>query len=161
MNVICMGDLPTIQEIAELGKPGSKYTVAEVEKMFDKGVLLPPELIAAIVKKIDNYFIEHMMKDKGPIDKFGSMAKMYKIAINNYKVAMLNAVEDWQKKHKTKNGKLNANLQGRIVYVMCRGPDGEALHPLLTFSYIIALNILLGRITSMITKVSNYSIIVY
>ncbi len=161
MNVVRTGEFPTVQEIEELGESGTKYTAADVEKLFDKGDLLPPDLIGAIQKEIDDCFIEHMMKNEAPIDKFGSMHDTYRTAISNYKIAMLNAVADWQKKYEIKHGALNVNLQGRIVYAMCRGPDGEAPRPLLTISYITVLDTLLGRIPSTITEVSNYLLILY
>ncbi len=155
MNIVCKGDFPTVQEIESMGDPDSQLKPDKVEAMFSNGELLPPHLIGEIQQKIDECFINNLMKDEGPMDKFGSMSQAYTDTINTYKIEVLNTLSDWQTKYEKNNSELGVNLKGRAAYTLRYGPQGVAPHPLLTLSYITVLDSLLGRIPSCIMEVCD------
>lgn len=125
----------------------------KVEADFLWGEKLPPHLISDILTIIDECFVKNLMKDNRLIAKFGSSADSYTKALNDYKVDILNALTKWQTKYKASHGKLDMNLQGRAAYTLRYDDKGNSPQPLLTFSYILALDMIFKHIPKSIREV--------
>ncbi len=117
-NIMRKGTFYSVQEIEAMGDPDSPLVPADVEAAFGNGDILSPEIISSIQEAIDKVFVENLMKDDKPIGKFGSRAESYTNAIDKYKVAVLNAILEWQGKYEDENGPLGAELRGRAAYAL-------------------------------------------
>ncbi len=154
MNIVRQGPFYTIDEIEGMGDENSPLNAEEVEAAFGDGDLLPPEIISKIQTVIDKCFVNHLLKDDKPIAKFGSMAESYTKAIGKYRLAVLNALAEWQTEYEDNNGELGIELQGRVAYAMRYEHESKAPRPLLTLSYVLVLNMIFERIPNCIKEVS-------
>lgn len=147
------GKFCTINEIKTLDDEDTDLNADKVEADFCRGEILPPHLISDILMVIDECFIKKLMKDDRLIAKFGSLVDSYTKAINEYKVEVLNSLAKWQTKYEANHGELGINLQGRVAYTLRYDEKGNAPQPLLTFSYILALDMIFKHIPNSIREV--------
>ncbi len=157
MNVVKQGPFYSVEEIVNMDEEDSELDEDKVEKAFNAGKRLPPHIISQIQRVIDDCFIDKLMKDDKPIDKFGSDADSYTDKIDEYKLAVLNTLMKWKTKYENDNGSLDIELNGRVAYALRYDDEGNAPRPLLTKSYIIALDMILERIPNCIREVSILS----
>lgn len=155
------GDFYSLPEIQQLGKAGSKLKPRAVERLFndkEDRELLPPELITQILTIIDKAFIDHLCIDGQPIDRFGSADKQFTEALDNYNFDILSKLDKWQKDYERDNGRLDIQLAGRVAYATRYGADDTPPRPLLSASFVIALDKIFARIPTVIREVSSHFI---
>ncbi len=99
-------------EIQGLGKKGSKLKPEQVEAQFKNNNPLPPHIAHEILKVIEKCFVDNLLEDGEPVDKFGSLHKDFTAKLNKYNTEVLNKVSTWQEDYERKNGSLDAELAG-------------------------------------------------
>ncbi len=149
-----------------MGKPGSKLKAKAVEKMFndegdedDEKELLAPELITQVLAIIDKAFLEKLCIDGQPIDRFGGRDKAFTDALDDYNFEVLSKLDQWQKDYERDNGSLDVQLAGQVAYATRYAADGTPPRPLLSASFIMALDTIFSRMPMVIREVSTYSIL--
>ncbi len=156
MNILRLGPFPTLNAIEGMKEEMNESQQDEVEKMFGNGDLLDDVSVKELLTSIDGVFRQHMLKMKGePKPGFGSKSKEHQKAMDDYRMGVMNILNNWQKKRETGKAKKHGSLAARAAYAMRNNAQGIIGRPLLTISYMEAMDYLLTRIPSIIREVSS------
>lgn len=127
-----------------------------VEEQFQMGEELEPQAISILFQHIDDCFVEHLMVNKlKPLPKFGSADKNYQEAMSDYKYAVMEKVAAWQKQYEATHGVTYGPLEARVAYALREVEKDVAEFPLLSISYVGAIDYELGRIPKVLKEVSK------
>ncbi len=118
------------------------------------GDALGRDEMCEVLNGIDKLFILKLLKKGVPMEQFGSDDTDFVDAMGEYKAAVMNYVEDWQETYEKAHGKLGLNMSARVAFALRWPGEDMAPRPLLTVSYIHALDYIFGRLPSVIREVS-------
>lgn len=156
MNILCLGEFPTIEEIGNILERNDQAEMAHVEKLFQKGQPLERQTVSELLTGINSKFTEHLVvSGDEPIARFGCDEPKYLGQLKKYKLDVMNVLSTWQHGYEASKGKEWGQLAARAAYAMRTSKDGKAARPLLTVAYITAVNWILQRIPSVIQEVSR------
>jgi hypothetical protein len=155
------GYFPSVQDVEGMADLNSKLTPTRAERLFRRGNVLAPEIVSQILDRVDEAFVEYFLCGKDLIRGFGTMDGGFTDAMDKYKITVLNKIATWETEYQRVHGELEAELQGRLAYALQYDIYGKVPRPVLTSSFVLALNTLFEKIPSVIAEVSNSLALVF
>ncbi len=141
MNIFRLGEFPSVSTIEGMTEEMSVAEQENVETLFGEGEQLDLNTVSELLTSIDKVYRQHMIDFRGETKpRFGSKDKDHQKAMENYKTAVMNIVNTWQKKYESTKKKKYGSLAARVTFAMRYNEDRLMGRPLLTISYIESID---------------------